>query len=342
MASAWSQPVNYEMVLVGNAGNVADTTGFGAVPYEYQIGKYEVTIGQYAAFLNAAAKADPYGLYSPSMETDLNIAGIARTGISGDYEYTVIGPFGDVQIAQATSTARPITYVSWFDAARFANWMSNGQPTGPYGPETTENGTYELNGATSGVAPSENQINPNTLAPPTFRLPSENEWYKAAFYKAGSTDAGYWLYPTQSEEMPGNVIGPGTSEANWRPLEEDGYRYSLTQSQIYSPNQNYLTDVGAFTGSVSPYGTFDQGGSVWEWVGTSANGPVRVRGGDWFDNDSDSTSVYGIGNADPSGETYNFGFRLSGPVPVPEPSTWLMAATGLTCAGWLASRQRRR
>ena len=41
---------------VGDAGNVADfRTGFGAVPYDYSIGTYDVTMGQYAAFLDAVA-----------------------------------------------------------------------------------------------------------------------------------------------------------------------------------------------------------------------------------------------------------------------------------------------
>ena len=30
-------------------------------------------------------------------------------------------------------------------------------------------------------------------------------------------------------------------------------------------NQNYLTSVGAYSHSASPYGTFDQAGNVWEW-----------------------------------------------------------------------------
>ena len=51
---------------------------FGAVGYAYSIGKYEVTVGQYTAFLNAVAATDTYGLYDSQMATDLNIAGIAR------------------------------------------------------------------------------------------------------------------------------------------------------------------------------------------------------------------------------------------------------------------------
>ena len=44
-------------VLVGDAGNANDTTGFGAVNEEYRIGTYEVTNSQYAEFLNAKAAA---------------------------------------------------------------------------------------------------------------------------------------------------------------------------------------------------------------------------------------------------------------------------------------------
>jgi len=51
--------INMDFVAVGNAGNAADTTGHGAVAYDYDIGKYEVTAGQYAEFLNAVATTDP-------------------------------------------------------------------------------------------------------------------------------------------------------------------------------------------------------------------------------------------------------------------------------------------
>jgi len=83
-----------EFVHVGNPGNLGETQEyysdaqmksltFGGVPYEYRIGKYEITIGQYAEFLNAIAKTDPYGLYDTNMSTDGRFAGIARSGSSG-------------------------------------------------------------------------------------------------------------------------------------------------------------------------------------------------------------------------------------------------------------------
>ena len=96
---------------VGNVGNANDpATGslYGGVGYAYRIGTTEVTVGQYTAFLNAVAATDTYALYNTSMATDLNIAGIARSGVSGSYSYSVIG-----------SANQPVTYVSWGDAARF-------------------------------------------------------------------------------------------------------------------------------------------------------------------------------------------------------------------------------
>src|SRR6478609_6822544 len=117
--------ITIDTVPVGDVGNPNDPAlppslcQCGAVNYAYNIGKYEVTVGQYAAFLNAVAATDTYGLYNSNMATNLNVAGLARSGNPGSYTYSVIG-----------SPNHPITYVSWADAARFVNWLHNGQPTG--------------------------------------------------------------------------------------------------------------------------------------------------------------------------------------------------------------------
>ena len=61
------------MVPVGNPGNAADpATGslYGAVGYNYNIGKYDVTLAQYAAFSTPWPQTDPYGLYNSYMGTD--------------------------------------------------------------------------------------------------------------------------------------------------------------------------------------------------------------------------------------------------------------------------------
>ena len=74
-----------ETVTVGNAGNANDTlgNGYGGVDYAYNIGKYEVTAGQYTEFLNAVAATDTYGLYDEDMWSSYLGCKIERTGSSG-------------------------------------------------------------------------------------------------------------------------------------------------------------------------------------------------------------------------------------------------------------------
>jgi sulfatase modifying factor 1 len=335
LALSSAHAVTYELVPVGNPGNANDpATGgiYGGVGYEYQIGKYVVTIGQYTEFLNAVAKTDTYSLYNAGMATNLNVAGISRSGSPGSYTYSVISNGGN-------SSNRPITFVSWFDSARFANWMANGQPTGIQTGTTTENGTYNVNGATSGNAVAKNATNPNTGLTPSFYIPSENEWYKAAFYSPtlNSGSGGYYTYATQSSTSPGNVVGSGANQANYN----NGV-YSVTQSASYSGSQNYLTDVGAFTNSVSFYGTFDQSGNVFQWndLEGTAGSSRGLRGGNWSTGVAfDLSSSFRATNA-PSGDGL-IGFRLASPVAVPEPSAWVMGLAGIACGGWQVWRRRK-
>jgi len=310
-----AQPlVTIDTVMVGDAGNAADTTGYGAVADVFAIGKYEVTISQYATFLNSAASvtSDSYivNLWNVNMQFNLNIAGISRSGdgsLASPYSYSVIG-----------SGNRPIAYVSWFDAARFANWVKNGAINGA----STEDGAYTLNGATSGVGFTKN-------AGATCWIPSEDQCYKAAYYKGGGTNAGYWLYPTVSDTAPGNTIGGATNQANYR----NGLVYSVTQTNIYSESQIYLTDAGAFSNSVSAYGTYDQAGNLFEWndavIADSSRG---IRGGSWPNYDPYGQLASDRAGYDPTVESYDVGFRLAS---VPEPSTYaLILMAGAVWLHW--------
>jgi len=264
------------------------------------------------------------------MGTYFNIAGISYTSeASAGAKYAVINNGGD-------SSNRPITFVSWFDAARFSNWMTNGQG----GPGTTETGAYDLATAASGVAPAKT---PGAA----FYIPTENEWYKAAYYSpnyGGVGVPGYYAYATQSDTAPGNVIGSTANQANYLP----GGVYSVTQSGDYYENQNYLTDVGAFSASGSFYGTFDQSGNVYQWNDLDGTpGSFRgVRGGNWdFLNPfflSSSFSFWG----DPSVEVDTVGFRLaspvSGPSAVPEIDPNGLGSVLAFVAGALGLLERRR
>ena len=142
---------------------------------------------------------NPNGIYNATMATDRNIAGIRYTaGASPGARYSVI----DDEFSGGNSSNRPITYVSWFDAARFANWMTNGQGSG-----STEDGAYTLNGATTGNAVA---VNPGAA----FYIPTENEWFKAAYYSpnyGGVGVPGYYFCATQSDTPPG--------QHHWQQLE---------------------------------------------------------------------------------------------------------------------------
>ncbi|MCR9192657.1 MAG: formylglycine-generating enzyme family protein [Gammaproteobacteria bacterium] len=296
----------YQLVTIGNPGNQPNPIdNSGSVDYSYQIGKFTVTIAQYAAFLNAVAKTDTHGLYNENMGTDLNSAGITRSGFSGNYVYEVMDNAG-------SSANRPITFVNWFDAARFSNWMANGQPSGAQNSITTENGAYALNGAISGLVSSKNTINPNTGAPPSFYIPLSNEWYKAAYYdsRLNNGSGGYYIYATQSNSEPGNVIGDTPNNANFF----TGV-FSVTGSSNYVFSlQNYITDVGLFSASNSFYGTFDQNGNVWEWADFDGTTSVQrdLLGGHWFS--GVSTFTGGLRAVDTATSAYSDrGFRLASP-----------------------------
>ena len=316
-----------ETVPIGNVGNPNDATGLGSVAYSYQIGKYEVPLNQYTAFLNAVGATDTYGLYNPLMGSFAQSLGIARSGTAGSYTYSVIG-----------SGERPVTWVSWFDAARFVNWLENGQPTGAQDASTTERGAYTLDGALSGVNFTRN-------ANATYGLPTENEWYKAAYYQPadqGGDSDDYWLYPTRSNLQPnsrnGSATDPNSANYFYNDGIPNGYNggFAINNSTTY-PTGNALTDVGAFSLASSYYGTFDQGGNVSEWNDTviEAFAYRAYRGGSWF---------YGVGNlrADsdlnglaPDQERETLGFRI---VVIPEPSAVGLMVLG---AALLLGRRKR-
>lgn len=337
LVSPASATVFIETVPVGNAGNAGHLQLFGrygGVAYEYRIGTYEVTIGQYTAFLNAVAATDTYGLYNEQMATNLAVAGIARTGPAGSYSYSAIG-----------SPNKPVTYVSWADAARFSNWLHNGQPTGLQDAATTEDGAYALHGATTDAQLA--AVVRSSGA--TWFIPSEDEWFKAAYHKNDGATGNYWAYPSRSDYRTFSAPPPGSGApllSNTANLTQDdrlanGYDdgYAVTGSSVFDPNQNYLTDVGAYTAAIGPYGTFDQAGNVSEWNEALSSGTLRsVRGGSYFSSYT-STILTRRDNYQPTWEFSYLGFRVA---TVPEPGTMTLAVAGMAMAWTLRKLWRQR
>ena len=224
---------------------------------------------------------------------------------------------------------KPVNFVSWFDAARVANWLQNGQGSG-----STETGAYTLvGGQTSGTAPAKN---PGAQ----FYIPTQNEWYKAAYYKGSGTNAGYWAYPTQSNAAPTAVTADSTGNGS---AGSTGNSANFASGAIWNSITGNVTTVGT-NGGPSAYGAFDMGGNVMEWNDlTGAAGTTRgLRGGSWLSIGPLSLSPSINDSDEPSYEAAGVGFRLAIPVPVPEPSTYAMALAGLACGGYSMFRRRKR
>lgn len=319
--------VTIETVPVGNPGNAGEWSGesygghgpdriCGAVSYEFNMGTYEVTAGQYCEFLNAVAVTDTYGLYNTNMNYDLNPSmwgcNIKRSGTPGNYQYSVSSDWAN----------RPVNYVSWGDAARFVNWLHNGQPTGAQDLTTTEEGSYCLNGAMT----DEELIAVIRKGNATWVIPTEDEWYKAAYHKNDGVTSNYFDYPTGSDAVPGNGSIPdnGNNATFWDPIR------GRTIGAPY-----YRTPSGEHENSDSPYGTFDQGGNVQEWTETILwAGNRGIKGGS-FNAPVDRLLAARRGSVLPSGESDTSGFRVA---EVPEPAS--LVILGFSGLGILLRRHK--
>jgi len=323
-------------VTIGSPGNAVDDTSYGGVDYTYNIGKYEVTAGQYTQFLNAVAKTDTYSLYNSNMSSSSYGCKIQQTGVSGSFGYSVADEYKD----------RPVNYTSWGDAARFSNWLHNGQPTGAQDLTTTEDGAYYLNGASSITA----LMAVSRETDWEWAIPTEDEWYKAAYSKAEGT--GYYDYPTGSDTTPGYIDNSGNFSGTSISFTEGGvdpggiatYDGDGTPWGIDSPY--YMTEVGEHENSASPFGTYDQGGNVAEWNETMKTTTRRgSRGGEFKQAGWKLTS--GAGGIDaPAWEGNRVGFRVASSgassAAIPEPgSIGLAALVASLGIGWHHRHRKR-
>jgi len=271
--------IDLDFVTIGNPGNPGDTRtdypdsadpyGCGAVDYTYQIGKYEITNGQWNDFVSAAGA--PTG--NPSTAYDLS--------------------------SYWTGTNVPTNMVSWYEAAQFCNYLTSGDKS---------RGAYQFSGTNTNPGDFlgiDRAVSITTYGT-TYVLPTEDEWYKAAYY----TGSGYSTYANGTDTAP--IAGTDTN-----------YDYVIGQPW----------DVGA--GIQEQNGTFDMMGNVWEWNETLILSSDRgIRGGSCY--------VYGgyylrssyRGDYYPYYEDYFIGFRVAS---VPEPATISLLALG----GFLLRRRKR-
>jgi uncharacterized membrane protein YbhN (UPF0104 family)/formylglycine-generating enzyme required for sulfatase activity len=338
-----------DWAIVGDSGNAPDDevacrpgsqtlfcrTNIGAVAYSFAIAKHEITNEEYVELLNATAASDPQFLFNEFMQNpppDVGLPGeIVREGGSGAYTYSVVSGF----------ERRPIRFVNFAQAVRFVNWQHNGKPAGPQDATTTEDGAYTLVG--SGLV--DVQRNAGAL----FWLPSEDEWYKAAYYEPG-VPAGqwpYWDYATRADAPPRGEPPPGgTNSGNLCP--PDPVPPTPTCDPLISMGPGEPTDVGAYLGSPGPWGSFDQTGNVWELledrVDTGSSVQGLVRGGVYSRGPGDAGAFSRTAAPLLAQGNSGIGFRIAAVEAVPEPAQGvlqLVAGTWLLCCARRARKSAR-
>jgi formylglycine-generating enzyme required for sulfatase activity len=311
-----TRAVVIQWVTVGDPRNAYDNVPnryAGEVDYTYQISKFDTTVAQYTEFLNAkdSTGANTLGLYDVGMTLSNTVGGI---------NFNAAAPVGSKYSVKPGRGNNPAVLLTYYSALRFANWLNNGQ-----GNADTESGAYTLLGGT----PQPSNFQTITRSP-TARivLTNDDEWYKAAYYKGGGNNAGYWTYATQSDTLPLSAP-PSPAAANSANYYSDAGTYAVTGSGNLDFNQDYLTDVGAYGGSPSPYGTFDQNGDVYQWLENVTGGAVGlIRGGAW-DDTSDTLRSSFYSESGTFGSAQDIGFRLAA---IPEPSAIAAAAAVGTSA----------
>ena len=214
---------------------------------------------------------------------------------------------------------KPAADISWFEAATFVNWLN--ASTGNAPAYKFNSGAFELWQTGEAGYNSANRFR-NSLA--KYFLPSDDEWYKAAYYDP--TTSSYFQYPTGSDLVP--IAVASGSQPNTAVYAND---------TLIGPAEVMLA------GGLSPYGTGGQGGNVYEWLETDADGlndsitsARSLRGGGWYSPNPEAMTGPYWTSMMPADSFYGIGFRVAGVIP--EPNTLVMFITGLLAIFWRQTR----
>ncbi len=284
-------------VTIGNPGNVPDTliiwdgtSGYGAVPYTYQISRTAVSIAEWALFY-----------------------GDGTTGFNGVGGGTAVGYFNPTYNywndgTRTVGRNAPAVRISFFQAAQYCNWRTTGDAVqGAYTIDTDpQSATY---GYVIDIMSRADILASGNLY---YLIPTEDEWYKAAYFKPDGS--GYTFYAHGADTVPPQSTDGST-----------GWNYYDNGNALAPPNLVWAVD----SGTQEQNGTFNMMGNVREW-NEGAKGSDRVlRGGAYVNNASANLNAGARYSYTPTHGYLTFGLRVVS-VPEPASSTMLlMGAVGL-------------
>jgi sulfatase modifying factor 1 len=281
--------INMDFVDIGFAGNneqsAASRAHAEAGGDGYGAVAYNYRIGQKEVTLTQFAKAR---------------AADSRVG-DGDEGYWNDG-------TRTVGTGGPASYVSAYEGMKFANWLTSGD---------AYTGAYQFD--SGGVLTAINRDAAVTTYGTVYILPTENEWYKAAYYKPAN-DGSYSLYANGSDDVAD--LTHGTSS---------GWNYY--NGAFVNGSPNYMWEAG--DGGLEQNGTFDMMGNVWEWNESAFDGSTNnmnssrvCRGGPAFEAENTLRSSYRNIGA-PTFENFGFGFRVAAITAPPPPPIDLTIHTAI-------------
>jgi hypothetical protein len=228
--------------------------------------------------------------------------------------------------AGAFSGMQPAAQLTWYEAAAFVNWLNVSAGHQP-AYNLSFSGSWSMSLWSSDEAWQLGGENRYRHRDTRYFLPSEDEWYKAAYHKNDGATSNYWDYPTASNTEPIAAAG-GRTEGS---AVYDGVSFGPAE----------VDD----SGGLSAYGIRGMGGNVREWMESASSGlnddPFALRparGGGWNSPLMGLQSAYKI-DFSPSDSSNYIGMRIAS---VPEPSAAMSVLAGCLLLLRRTARPRRR
>lgn len=306
---------DFQFATVGAVGNAAFnnpsypfatvSNGRGTVNYEFRMSKLEVTTGQWMEFINTFSTQNAPGFL---FQEGPSIWGAQR-------DPTYFGPGVRFKLKNAPNAAmRPVTGISWRDAAMFCNWLHNGKGSAL---SAYQNGAYDTSTFTTNP---NGTFNDQVAHSPGARywIPTFDEALKSQHYdpdRYGQGRGGWWLYPNMSDDPPiGGPPGQGQTNAGF------GLPFMA----------EWDIPLGSYPDVVSPWGLLDAAGANSEW-----NEYIFFDGGDHVERGLKGSFADGgipldhanaLSSEKPDTHGVRMGLRIVSAVPSPGAAAGLLLA----------------